>query len=53
MREAVQLGAVAVDVVDVADVGMVSEGVARARSPRRPIETQKGAIFMVASVVGQ
>lgn len=43
----VQLGAAAVEVVDVADIAMDS---ARARGTNRAIETQKGAVFMVASV---
>jgi hypothetical protein len=50
MREDVQLGAAAVEVVDVADIAMDSVRTARARGTNRAIETQKGAIFMVASV---
>lgn len=50
MREDVQLGAAAVGVVDVADIAMDSVRSARARGTNRAIETQKGAIFMVASV---
>lgn len=52
IREAVQLGAAAVEVevVDVADAAMDSVRTARARGTNRAIETQKGAIFMVASV---
>ena len=43
MREAVQLGATA--------AAEESAGVARARGTNRAIETQKGAVFMVASMV--
>lgn len=50
MREAVQLGAAAVEVVDVADVAVDSARTARARGTNRAMETQKGAVFMVASV---
>lgn len=51
-REAVQVGAVAVDVVEVADV--VSDSVAaRACGASRAIETQKAVIIMVASVGGE
>ena len=50
MGEDVQLGAAAVEVVDVADSAMDSVRTARARGPNRAIERQKGAIFMVASV---
>lgn len=50
MREAVQLGAAAAEVVDVADIAMDSVRTARAGGTNRAIETQKGAIFMVASV---
>lgn len=46
MREAVQLGAAAVE-VDVADIDVDS---ARASGTNRAIETQKGVTFMVASV---
>jgi len=46
MREDVQLDAVAVE-VDVADVAMDS---VRTAGTNRATETQKGAIFMVASV---
>lgn len=50
MREDVQLGAVAVEVVDVADIVTDSVGTARARRLNRATETQKGATFiMVAS----
>jgi hypothetical protein len=50
MREAVQLGAAAVEVVDVADIVLDSVRSARARGTNRAIEAQKGAIFIVASV---
>jgi hypothetical protein len=50
MREAVQLGAAAVEVVDVADAAVDSARTAGARGPNRAMETQKGAVFMVASV---
>jgi hypothetical protein len=50
MREDVQLGAAAVEVVSVADIAVDSVRTARARGTNRAIETQKGAIFMVASV---
>lgn len=46
-RDAVQLGA---EAVDVADVATDSAGSARARGSNRAIEAQKGAIFMAASV---
>lgn len=45
MREAVQVGAVAVEVADVA-VDVVA---ARAGGAKRAIEPQKGVIFMVTS----
>lgn len=51
MREDVQLGAVAVEVVDVADIAMDPVGSARAHGPSRAIATKKGAVFMAASVV--
>jgi hypothetical protein len=50
MREEVQLGAVAVEVVDVADIALDSVRSARACGTKRATETQKRAIFMVASV---
>jgi hypothetical protein len=50
MGEAVQLGAAAVEVVDVAEFAMDSVRTARTRGTNRAIETQKGAVFMVASV---
>lgn len=50
MREAVQLGAEAVEVASVADVVMDSVGTARTRGTDKAMETKKGAIFMVASV---
>lgn len=50
MREAVQLGVAAVEVVDVADVAMDSVRTARACGTNRATETQKEVIFMVASV---
>jgi hypothetical protein len=43
MREDVQVGAAAVEVVDVAEA-------ARACGTNRAMETQKGVIFMVAGV---
>lgn len=46
IREAVQLGAAAVEVVDVADI-------ARARGTKRAIEAQKGAIFIMVASVGR
>lgn len=49
MREAVQLGAAAVEVVSVADIVLDSVRTARARGANRAIEAQKGVIFMVAS----
>lgn len=50
MREAVQLGAVAVEVVGVADIVVDSVRAARACGTNRAMETQKGAIFKVATV---
>jgi hypothetical protein len=50
MREDVQVGAAAVEVVNVADIALDSVRTARARGTNRAIESQKGAIFMVASV---
>lgn len=50
MMEDVQLGAAAVEIVNVADIAMDSARTARARGTNRAIETHKGAIFMVASV---
>ena len=45
MREDVQVGAAAVEVVSVEDI-------ARARGTNRATEAQKGAIFMVVGVGG-
>ena len=45
-----QLGAAAVEVVDVADVAADSARTARARGTNRAMEAQKEAIIMVASV---
>lgn len=46
MSEAVQLGAVAVEVVGVADI-------ARARGINRATEAQKGAVFIIVASVGK
>ena len=50
MRDAVQVGAAAVEVVNVADIAMDLVGTARACGANRAIESHTGAIFMVASV---
>jgi hypothetical protein len=50
MREAVQVAAAVVEVVDVADVGVAS---ARARETNGAKETQKRVDFMIASVVSE
>lgn len=51
MREDVQLGAVAVDVVDVEDTTTDSAETARAQRLNRVTDTQKGVTFIIGASV--
>lgn len=53
IREAVHVGAVEVEAVAEADVAVGSVRSARTSGTDRAIETHKGVIFIVASVLGQ